>query len=303
MLKVLVTGGAGFIGSHLVESLLRSGYQVLVIDDLSSGKKSWVPKSAKFTQLDVHSPKLVDIVKKFQPNYVCHLAGNPVVSQAQVDPANDAAITVVGTVNILQAVKNLNLTKFLYVSSCAVYGNASQSPTSEAIPPEPDSAYAMSRLSAENYVEYYANSFGLPVVIARLTRVFGPRQLKGAMARFVQSALKNESFELVGRGEQVRDWLYISDTVAGLQAALLHGSGLYNLSSSHGISMRELVLTFGEVMGMVPKVNYVAPIVGEPMNSVFSCNLARRELNWQAEVPLLEGIRLTLKWWKEQKKL
>jgi len=303
MIKVLVTGGAGFIGSHLVESLLRSGYQVLVIDDLSSGKKSWVPKSAKFSNLDIRSPKLVDVIKKFQPAYVCHLVESSTVGQAQINPVSDASITVVGTVNVLQAVKNLNLTKFLYVSSCAIYGQASQTPTSEAIPPEPASAYAMSRLAVENYVEYYADSFGLPAVIVRLTRVFGPRQLKGSVARFVQAALRNEAFELEGRGEQVRDWLYVTDAVAGLQTALLQGRGLYNLSSGQGISMRELVLTFGEVMGMVPKVSYIAPVVGEPLNNIFSCNLARRELGWQPEVPLLDGIRLTLKWWKEQKKL
>ncbi len=301
MFKVLIVGGAGFVGSHLAEIALRAGFEVHVIDDLSFGRKVFVPKAAKFHLLDICSPKLSALIKKISPHYVCQLAGVNVVSAANNNPSHDLSVAVVGTVNLLSALKDLKIKKFLYVSSLAVY-KSSDKPIKENDDIEPTSFYALSRVTAEGYLNYYAENYGLPQVITRLTRIFGPRQLAGTMPRFVKAALESEPLLLPGQGESVRDYLYVTDAAQGIFQALQFGQGVYNLSTGEGISFRELALAIGQVIGEVPKVNYIALDSGEALISVFNSDKAQAQLNWSPQVPLIEGLRLTFKWWKEQGK-
>jgi len=306
MAKVLVTGGAGFIGSHLVEALLRARHQVVVVDDLSSGRRAFVPAAATFHKLDVRSAKLGALVARLKPAYVCHLAAQPSVVRSQADAAHDASINIVGGLNLLQAVRSLNIRKFLLVSSAAVYGDPATVPTAETDSLDPCSPYALSKHTMERYLEYYAREQAMPVVTVRPANVYGPRQgvggEGGVVGVFARAILKHNPLTIHGRGDQTRDYVYVGDVAAGLAAALESGSGAYNLSCGRDISVRELVIKFGEVLGVVPRVTYAPLRPGDPKRSALSPRKAERELDWRAQVPLVEGLRLTLRWLKDNPK-
>lgn len=307
MMKVLVTGGAGFIGSHLVEALLRARWQVAVVDDLSAGKRTWVPKDARFYKLDVRSPKLRDVVTAFKPSYVCHLAAQRSVTKSQVNAAEDASVNIVGSLNVLEAVKDLALTKFLFVSTAALYGEAVKIPTPEEAEIKPGSPYALAKFTVEKYLDYYARQWGVPTVVVRPANVFGPRQEAsgegGVVAIFSRALLRNETITIDGKGDQTRDFVFVTDVASALVSALTRGDGVYNLSTSTEVSVRELVINLGQVLNVVPKVTYVAPRVGDIMRSALQNTRARRELNWEPQVPIVEGLRLTLRWLRDNTKL
>jgi UDP-glucose 4-epimerase len=306
MFKVLITGGAGFIGSHLAEACLRAGWNVAVVDDLSFGQRSYVPTAATFHKLDVRSPKLITLVEKLQPDYICHLAAQRSVVKGMVNPAEDAAINIVGSLNLIAAAQRLNLKKFLFVSTAALYGQAREFPTPEEAIKQPASPYALAKQTVENYLNYYAASQALPLVVARLANVYGPRQDAtaegGVVARFAQAALKNEVLPIEGRGEQTRDFIYVTDVAAGLVAALQNGQGVYNFSTGREVTIRELVVRLGEVLAQVPKVNYLAPRPNDISRSCLSYRRAKAELGWEPQVPLVEGLHLLLKWFNDETK-
>ncbi|MBI5734212.1 MAG: NAD-dependent epimerase/dehydratase family protein [Candidatus Kerfeldbacteria bacterium] len=302
MEHVLVTGGAGFIGSQLVENLLRTPCQVTVIDDLSSGQKRFVPKTAKFYKLDVRSPKLKALVKRLKPDYVCHLAAQLSVPRSIAEAAADASINIVGSLNVLEAVKNLSLKKFLFVSSAAVYGQAEIIPTPERASLKPGSPYALSKVTVEQYLSYYGAAYSLPYVVVRPANIYGPRQSAtgegGVVAVFCKKLLNQETLLIEGSGQQTRDFTYVTDLVQGLAAALWGGNGIYNLAAGKEVAIRELVLTLGEVMSQVPRVAYAPERLQDIKRSCLDTKRAASELGWKSNVPLLDGLRQTLRWQK-----
>lgn len=305
MQRVLVTGGAGFIGSHLVEALLRAGFQVTVVDDLSAGRKSYVPRAASFRKVDVRTKAFRDLVKDIRPDYVCHLAAQRSAVSSLADPARDADINIIGTVNALAgAVNARGLKKFLFVSTAGVYGAAREVPTPEQAELQLISPYAVSKYSAEQYVNFFESSGQLSTtVIVRLSNVYGPRQDAGGeggvVARFASAIVAGRGVTIEGRGEQTRDFLYVADAAQGLVNALQHGHGLYNLSTSEELSIRTLAVNLGQVAGVVPRVSYSPPRPDDTLRSALSPLKANRELSWRAQTPLTEGLRQTLKWYKE----
>lgn len=303
MQKVLVTGGAGFIGSHLVEALLRAGFQVTVADDLSTGRKTFVSKVARFRKVDVRTAAFVDLIKELRPEYICHLAAQRSATRSREDATHDAQINIVGSVNALSAAAIKGVKKFLFVSTAAVYGNTRVVPTPEDSEFQLNSPYAVSKYAAEQYVSYFQSSFNLPTVIVRMSNVYGPRQDAssegGVVAKFALAIVNNKSLTIEGRGEQTRDFLYVADAAQGLMAALLEGRGIYNLGTSQEVSIRELAIKLGEVAGVVPQVNYSPARLDDIPRSALSAVRANRELRWQAETPLTDGLRQTLKWYKE----
>lgn len=303
MLKVLVTGGAGFIGSHLTEALLRSGYSVVVADDLSTGRKVYVPKVARLRKVDVRSAALRDLIKEVRPAYVCHLAAQRSAPESHKDAIKDAAINIIGTINALSASAQAGVKKFLFVSTAAVYGAAREIPASERAEIQLNSPYAVSKYSAEQYVNYFTATGGPAGVIARLANVYGPRQDAGSeggvVARFASAIVAEQGITLDGRGDQTRDFLYVTDAVQGLLAALLDGHGIYNFGTGQELSIRELAVKIGEVAGSVPRVSYRSARPNDIPRSALSALRAKRELNWHPITPLTEGIRQTLKWYKE----
>lgn len=303
MQKVLVTGGAGFIGSHLVEALLRAGLQVTVADDLSTGRKTFVPKVARFRKVDVRSSALADLIKELRPDYICHLAAQRSAARSRTEAAFDAQVNVVGTVNALDAAAARGVKKFLFVSSAAVYGSTRVVPTPEDSDFQLNSPYAVSKYTAEQYVAYFQSSFNLPAVIVRMSNVYGPRQDAssegGVVAKFASAIVANKSLTIEGRGEQTRDFMYVADAAQGLLTALIDGKGIYNLGTATEVSIRELAIKLGEVAGIVPQVNYAPARIDDIPRSALSALRANRELRWHAATPLTEGLRQTLKWYKD----
>ncbi len=298
-MRVLITGGAGFIGSHVAEACVRAHYDVVVVDDLSIGKRAWVPKAAKFYKLDICSPKLPLLVKRVKPHYVCHLAASVSVPRAEADPSYDASVNIVGTLNVVRSLEGLSLQKFLFVSSAAVYGEPSTFPTTEDSELQPRSAYGLSKYTAERYLNYFSVQRGFPVVVVRPANVYGPRQSSsgeaGVIAKFAHSLVRGEQIVIDGQGQQTRDFIYVTDVAAGMVAAMERGVGTFNLSTSTEVSVRELVIRMGEIMGTVPRVTYGPTRASDIARSVLAHTRARRELHWQSQVPFIEGLRLTLK--------
>ncbi|MBU1038692.1 NAD-dependent epimerase/dehydratase family protein [Patescibacteria group bacterium] len=303
MLKVLVTGGAGFIGSHLAEELIRNKFEVIVVDDLSSGQKKNLPKAAVFKKMDIRSPKLIVLLKKIKPDYVCHLAAQVSAPKSIVDPALDASINISGTLNLIKACQGLKLKKFLFVSTAGVYGDNEDLPTDELVKMQPLNPYSFSKLSVENFLHYFKTDLGWPTVVTRLSNVYGPRQKAlgegGVVAIFSESLLKGQDLNIQGRGFQTRDFIYVVDVAKGLSQAMLHGQGVYNLSTGRETSLLQLLQALGEVLAVVPKVKYVPPRLGDVPKSCLKADKARRQLSWRAEVPLTEGLRRTLLWFKK----
>lgn len=301
--KVLVTGGAGFIGSHLAEALVRAGFDVTVVDDLSSGVRAYVPRAARFRKLDVRAPQLTKLIQDVGPAYVCHLAAQISATRSKADAAADASVNIVGSLNLLESLKGLRLKKFLFVSTAALYGDAREIPTTELAELKPLSPYALSKLTVERYLEYYEAAYGIPYVVVRPSNVYGPRQETkgegGVVAMFCRALMQSKSIMIEGRGEQTRDFLFVADAAAGMLAALLTGRGTFNLSTGHELTIRELAVKSGEVAGVVPQVRYAPPREQEISRSALSALKASRELDWHAQVPLPEGLRQTLKWFKQ----
>lgn len=306
-MKVLVTGGAGFIGSHLVEALLRAHYQVFVIDDLSSGKRSQVPAPARFYKIDIRSPKLQQLLMRLKPDYVCHLAAQKSVAHSHQDAAFDASVNIVGSLNILEAVKNQGLKKFLFVSSGAVYGDPKEIPTPETSEFQLTSPYALSKHTLEVYLDYFTREYGVPGVVVRPANVYGPRQVHdaegGVVAQFSRHLLTTGTATIEGKGEQTRDFIYVGDVAAGIIAAMVKGGGVYNLSTAKDVSIRELLVEMGKVANIIPKVNYDPPRPADIKRAALSPRRAERELGWEPQVPLIEGLRLTMRWFKDNLKV
>ncbi len=303
MNRVLVTGGAGFIGSHLTEHLIRAGYQVAVVDDLSTGQKSNIPKTVSWRKLDVRTQAFRSLVRDWRPDYICHLAAQLSVVDSVREPTKDASVNILGTVNTLAAAAGRSLKKFLFVSTAAVYGQAREIPTPEDSDLQLNSPYAVSKYSAEQYLSLFESNGQLPAVIVRLSNVYGPRQRYsgegGVAAKFAAAVLSNKKLVIEGRGEQTRDFLYVSDAVQGLIIAMEKGRGIYNLSTGQEISIRELAVKIGEVAGTVPNVTYAPARPNDVKRSSLSPIRAKRDLGWQAQTPLTDGLRQTLKWFKE----
>lgn len=298
----MVTGGAGFIGSHLAAALLRARFQVTVIDDLSRGRRSYVPKPARLVKLDIRSDKLQPLLKSLKPAYLCHLAAQVSEPASRADAAADAAVNIVGSLNLMEAVKNLRLKKFLFVSTAALYSQAKIWPTPESAPLQPVSPYGLAKFTVEQYLNYYALNFGLPYVVVRPANVYGPRQQAdadgGVVAIFCQAVLRRAPVIIEGSGQQTRDFIYVTDVAQGIVAALRQGQGVYNLATGEEVSIRQLILHLTTLIGQVPAVKYGPARPNDITRSCLDNKKASRDLNWQAVVPLLDGLRQTLHWYK-----
>ncbi len=193
--------------------------------------------------------------------------------------------------------------KFLLVSSAAVYGVSVSLPITEESDLKPHSIYGLSKYTAERYLNYFSVQYGLPSVVVRPANVYGPRQtVKGeaaVVAKFAHAFIHNNNLIIDGQGQQTRDFIYVTDVAAGIVAALIRGNGVFNLSTNTEISIRELVVRLGEVMGVVPQVGYAPARKSDIGRSVLLNSRARRTLSWQPQMPLLDGLRLTLKWYKD----
>ena len=231
-MKVLVTGGAGFIGSHIVDTLIESGYEVVVVDNLSSGKKEYLNDKAIFYDLDLHSKQIEDVFEKELPDFVIHEAAQVDVSISIHHPYFDAYSNILGTIHLLELSRKYHVKKVIYASSCAVYGETGDYSIQENSKIQPISFYGASKYTPELYIQLYQKLYGLPYTILRYANVYGPRQTPkgegGVISIFVQKLLKNENLIIYGYGTQTRDFVYVKD-VAHANLLVLTKGGKSNI--------------------------------------------------------------------------
>ena len=299
-MKVLVTGGAGFIGSHVVGALIEEGHKVLVVDNLSTGKKEYLNPEATFYQLDIRSPELEDVFRREKPDLVNHHAAHVDVRHSVDDPRHDADVNIAGSLNLLECARRYGVSKFVYASSGgAIYGEPEHLPCDEGHPLNPLCPYGVSKLAVEKYLFVYGHTYGLRYVILRYPNVYGPRQDPtgegGVVAIFARQMVRGEGAVINGSGEQERDFVYVDDIVSANRLAQdrLHGQ-IYNLGTGVGTSINDLFALMAAMTGYDAEPTHLPPKSGETFKIYLDSSKARVELGWQAEVGLHEGLRRTI---------
>jgi len=303
-MKILVTGGAGFIGSHLVDRLVTQKHQVSIIDDLSAGSKKLINPKAKFFNLDVKSPKLKEVFAKIKPDIIYHLAAQKSVTFSLKNPLADATINIWGSLKVLEEAQKYKIKKFIFFSSGgAIYCNAKDLPAHELTWSSPDSPYGISKLAVDNYlINFYGRIKKMPYVSLRPANIYGPRQNPGGeagvIAIFINNLLQGNKCFINGTGKQTRDFVYVGDAVDAAIKAMNKGYGVYNISSGKEISMNTLYhLIAGLITDLKPE--YRPAIPGEVYRSVLKSTKAKRELGWSPNVDLIEGIKKTIAFFKK----
>ena len=309
MVRSVVTGGAGFIGSNLVDRLVDDGHEVFVIDDLSSGSLANLTTARRrgsvvLHQIDVVSPEVVDLVRSFQPNNVFHLAAQIDVRHSVADPVQDARTNILGTVNMLEAARHGNADRFIFSSSGgATFGDTFNIPTPETQKREPGSPYGVSKYVVEEYFRYYNDTYGLDFVSLGFANVYGPRQdphgEAGVVAIFIGDLISGRVPTVFGDGNQTRDFVYVEDVADALvRAARIGGSRYLNIGTGVETSVARLYEYVVEATG-----TDVAPIMaaakrGEQLRSCLDARAAQVHLGWEAWTPLAEGISETVAWFR-----
>jgi UDP-glucose 4-epimerase len=308
--RALVTGGAGFIGSHVADLLLANDYAVTVIDNLSSGKRSQVPSAAEFKELDVCSPEAAAAVRDGKFDVICHLAAQIDVRKSVADPAADATLNIGGSLNLLEAVRQSgHATRFVFSSTGgAVYGDLVEAPTPEEAPKDPQSPYGTAKLSVELYMGYFARVHGLDCVALRYSNVYGPRQdphgEAGVVAIFCDRLIDGVPLTIFGDGGQTRDYVYVGDVArANLAAAttkLPAATGVDSRAFNIGTTIETDVVTLAnvlkEVSGGTSEVVHAPARAGEQRRSAVRNDKAAKVLGWKPQMSLHDGLRATYQW-------
>jgi len=308
MSKILVTGGAGFIGSTLVDKLINEGNEVVVIDDLSSGKKDYINPKAKHYEVDICSAKIAKIFKKEQFDYVYHLAAQIDVRKSVADPEFDNKINVLGGFNIIENCRLNNVKKIIFASTGgAIYGDAEELPTTETYPTYPVSPYGIHKLTVEKYLNFYYQVYGLNYTVLRFANVYGPRQFKGGeagvVAIFIDNAVKDQESLQFGDGLQTRDFVYVDDVVRGLFLALnIDCCGEINIGSGIETNLISVCRNIEKAIDGPMKIKEMPSKPGEQRRSCLSYARAKDVLNWEPQVDLEEGIKRTIAWAKSLRK-
>ncbi|TKB67704.1 MAG: NAD-dependent epimerase/dehydratase family protein [Nitrospira sp.] len=305
-MKVLVTGGAGFIGSHLVDRLIQEGHEVVVVDNLSTGKRRNLNRAARFFKLDIQSWRLERVFRNERPNVVMHLAAQMDVRKSVEDPIFDAQVNVLGTLNVLQQAVRHGVRKVVFSSSGgAIYGEQEIYPASESHVTRPLSPYGISKLCGEQYLSYYQRVSGLQMVNLRYANVYGPRQdpdgEAGVVAIFIQKLLNNEQAIVYGNGRQTRDFIYVEDVVeANLAVMGQETQGTYNVGTGEETSINDVLrILVGHTNSTCKELHGPAKH-GEQVRSVIDASKIRQELSWEPRTELNEGLERTIDYFRER---
>lgn len=303
MSKILVTGGAGFIGSNLVDELLkRSNDDVVVIDNLVSGKKEYVNPEAKFYNLDITSNEIDKVFQNEKFDYVFHLAAQVDVRKSVADPVFDNMANVLGGLNILENSLKNKIKKLVFSSTGgAIYGDTEVIPTPENHPEMPVSPYGIHKLTFEKYLNYYNKAHDFEYTALRFSNVYGPRQYKGGEAGvvsiFIDNAVNGKESIINGDGTQTRDYVYIDDIVNALILAMGNNYiGELNIATEEEKNLLEVIRYIESAMGARIKVKNGAGVPGEQMRSCLDARKAREVLGWKPSIDLREGIKRTIEW-------
>jgi UDP-glucose 4-epimerase len=305
-MKVLVTGGAGFIGSHLVDRLVEEGHEVIIVDNLVTGKRRNINRAARFYKQDIQSWRLERVFRNERPNVVMHLAAQMDVRKSVEDPMFDAQVNILGTLNVLQQAVKHGVRKVVFSSSGgAIYGEQEMYPAPESHVTKPLSPYGLSKLCGEQYLSYYQRSSGLQVVSLRYANVYGPRQdpegEAGVVAIFIQKMLNNEQAVINGNGRQTRDFVFVEDVVeANLAVMGPETQGTYNVGTGAETSINDLFRILVQHTGSTCKEVHGPAKKGEQARSVIDNTRLRHELSWEPKGELSEGLKKTVEYFRER---
>lgn len=308
-MRVLVSGGCGFIGSHVVELLASKRHDVMILDDLSTGKVEWVkdviidfPKKVNFDMCSVQRWDHVEpLIKGFQPEVIVHLAAQPAISTSWDDPLLNAQVNEIGTLNLLMSGKQNRVKRFVFASTSAIYREDSEI-ASESSPKEPKSPYGISKLAAETYVRtLFPNSACL-----RFGNVYGPRQVpigeNQVVPRMLRHFLYGDDFAIHGNGEQTRDFVFVKDVAEAVMRAMWGQVGSYNIASGTSVSVNA-VARMVEAIYHVPGYKWAHTKEQDPRQQIrLDVRTAWKELGWKARRPLIDGLHATCDWWDARKK-
>jgi UDP-glucose 4-epimerase len=304
-MKVLVTGGAGFIGSNIVDKLVTRGDQVVIVDNISSGKEENVNTRARMYRVDITSPELLGVFEKEKPDAVIHQAAQIHVNTSVEDPLYDAHVNIMGTINLLEACRKTGVKKVVYASSAAVYGNPEYLPIDEKHPVCPLSGYGVSKYTVEHYLHVYHHLYGLKYTILRYANVYGlrqdPRGEGGVISILVDKYLNRQPFTIFGDGEQTRDYIYVEDVARANLAALERGDGeVLNIGTGVSTSLNDVVKLFDRIAGYKNNVEYGPERPGDIKFSYFDNTKACQTLAWEPKITLAEGLRKTYEYYQDQ---
>jgi UDP-glucose 4-epimerase len=306
-MKILVTGGAGFIASHISDAFLAAGHEVVVLDNLSGGKRTNVPAAAKFYHADIRAPEVREIIRNERPHVLCHHAAQMDVRRSVADPAFDADVNVLGMINLLEGARETGVEKVLFASSGgAVYGEQDEFPATEAHRRRPLSPYGITKATGEHYLFYYHAVYGLPYVALRYANVFGPRQdphgEAGVVAIFTQRLLAGEAPTINGDGKQTRDYVFVGDVVrANVRALESRFVGQVNIGTGIETDVNTLYAHLRVLTASPHQAAHGPAKAGEQRRSVVANTLAAEVLGWRPEVSLEEGLRRTVEFFRTRR--
>ena len=306
-MRVVVTGGAGFIGSHVADAFVARGDEVLVVDDLSSGNEDNVPERAEFERIDVvDSDALGSTVSSFSPKLVCHLAAQASVVVSVERPDHDLDVNVRGTFNVCEAARSSGATVVFSSTGGAIYGDGAPLPTPEDYPPQPLSPYGASKLAAEAYISTWGRLHGHANVVLRLANVYGPRQdahgEAGVVAIFIEHLLRNEPPSLRGDGKPTRDYVHVTDVArAFVAAAEGRRAGTFNVGTGRPTSTAKVLALLQEAAGTKIEPSREPLLPGELQASAVDIARIEQELDWRPEIELAKGLRETFDWYRKQR--
>jgi len=307
--RILVTGGAGFIGSHVADQLVAAGWEVTVVDNLSTGRREFVPGNARFFPYDLKSKETFALIRRLKPRVICHHAAQMNVRLSVADPLKDARENILGSLNLFQAAAQAGVKKIIFASTGgAIYGDAAPRPNREADMPFPDCPYGVAKLAVEQYLRFYQQQYGIVAISLRYANVYGPRQNglgeAGVVAIFIERFLADEQPVINGDGLQTRDFVYVQDVVrANLLALDYPKAGIFNIGTGQETDVLTIYLKLQELTGSPLRPVHGPAKAGEQRRSVLDCHLARDLLGWQPETTLTTGLYHTVEAFREERGL
>jgi UDP-glucose 4-epimerase len=304
-MKIMVTGGAGFIGSHVTDMLIEVGHQVLVVDNLSTGRRSNINQNAIFYEVDIRSPEMEQIFAQEKPEVISHHAAQMDVRRSMEDPLYDADVNIIGSIKLAQLAIQYGTRIFIHISSGgAAYGEPVYLPCDEDHPIKPLCHYGASKYTFELYLHVFAANYNLEYSVSRYPNVYGPRQdphgEAGVVAIFTGQMLQDKQVTINGSGEQVRDYVYVTDCARFNLNLLERGDGqVYNLGSGIGTTVNEIFRQLKSITGYNKPAFYGPAKAGETFKIYIDASRAERELGWQPTILLEEGLQRTVDYFKE----
>ena len=305
-MKVMVTGGAGFIGSHLVDALIAQGYEVAIVDDLSTGRRQNLNPAARFYHLDIGDPALAEVFERERPDIVNHHAAQTSVHISVNEPKRDAEINTLGSLSLIENCRRFGVQKMIYISSGgAVYGEPVYLPCDEDHPINPLCPYGVSKHVFEHYLYLYRQLYGLNYTVLRYANIYGPRQdpygEAGVVAIFALQMLEDRPVTINGSGEQQRDFVYVEDVVRCNLAALERGDGqTYNVGCGQGTTVNQIFARLKTITGYKGEPHYGPPKAGETFIIYLDATRAKCELGWEPGVGLEEGLARTVEYFRSK---